>query len=123
MPHIIIETSQNLTLSQPDELLADITQSLWQSGEFGTPEQLKARIYTAPHSLVGTEVGTTDAFILVTFYLMKGRDDLTKQALVERIIKAITIHIQEHEKIDTQGKLQICVNPIELSDTYQKVAI
>lgn len=122
MPHIIIETSQNLTLSQPDEMLADITQRLWESGEFGTPEQLKARLYSAPHSLIGTQQGD-ETFIVVTFYLMKGRDDMIKQALVERIVKAITTHIQEHEKIDTKGKLQICVNPIELDDNYTKVAI
>lgn len=123
MPHIIIETSQNLKLSQPAEMLGDITQSLWESGEFGEPEQLKARLYPAGYSQVGTQAGTADSFIAVTFYLMKGRDDMIKQALVERIVKAISTHITQHEKIDTQGKLQICVNPIELDDNYKKVTI
>lgn len=122
MPHIIIETSQNLKLSQPAEILGDITQKLWESGEFGEPEQLKARLYPAPYSLIGTQQGD-DAFIAVTFYLMKGRDDMIKQALVERIVKAISTHITQHEKIDTQGKLQICVNSIELDDNYKKVTI
>lgn len=122
MPHVIIETSQNLKLTQPDELLADITQRLWDSEEFGKPEDIKARLYPAPHSLIGTTQGD-DAFIVVTFYLMKGRDDMVKQALVGRIVEAITTHLTQHERIDTQGKLQICVNPIDLDDNYKKVMI
>lgn len=126
MPHVIIETSQNLNLTMPNELLADITQKLWESGEFGKPEDIKARLYPAPFSLIGTQQSNqqnSDTFIIVTFYLMKGRDDMVKQALVARIAKALTTHIQDHEKIDTQGKLQICVNPIELNDNYKKITI
>lgn len=123
MPNIIIETSHPDLISKPANLLARINDRLWQSGEFGKPEDIKTRLYTPANALIGLATGTSHEFIYVHFYLMQGRDDMIKQALVKRIADAITEHINEFEKREADGSLQICVNPMELNDNYMKKSI
>lgn len=122
MPHIIIETSQNIVLNQPTALLKAVNQNLWQTGQFGKPDDIKSRIYTANHSLIGVEAND-DKFIAVHFYLMKGRDEPTKAVLVKAIFDAIKEHISDIEKIPTHQSLQITINAMELGDSYLKQVI
>lgn len=123
MPNIIIETSRPDLITQPERLLERINSSLFITFQFAKPEDIKSRILQPQHVLVGLPTDPNHAFIYVHFYLMKGRDNATKKMLVDTIIQAISNHLKEQENFNTQGKLQICVNPIELSDNYQKVAI
>lgn len=122
MPHIIIETSQNIVFTQPDELLKAVNQNLWQTGQFGKENDIKSRIYHANHSLVGL-VPSDEKFISVHFYLMKGRDDSIKALLVKAIYDAIHTHISQIEKIPPHQSLQITINAMELGDSYLKQLI
>lgn len=122
MPHIIIETSQNITLKQPEELLKAVNHNLWQTGQFGKETDIKSRLYTANHSLIGMTT-SDDSFIAVSFYLMKGRDDAIKSVLTTAILNAIEHHITHIEKIPTHQSLQITINAVELSDSYVKKVI
>lgn len=122
MPHIIIETSQNVVLNQPDELLNAINTKLWQTGKFSKKNDIKSRIYHANHSLVGL-LPSDEKFISVHFYLMKGRDDATKALLVKVIYEAIDNHISQIEKTPTHQSLQITINAMELGESYLKQII
>lgn len=119
MPNIIIEVSDKTIVSQPERLLARINTALWQSGSFKQPSDIKSRLYFPKYLLIG-EDDTSDKFIMVHFYLMPGRDDNTIGALSRRIAEAITMYLQEYERHITEDKLQICVNPITLSNHYVK---
>ena len=119
MPNIIIEVSDKTIVSQPERLLARINTALWQSGSFKQPSDIKSRLYFPRHVVIG-EGETLDKFIMVHFYLMPGRDDDTIGALSRRIAEAITLYLQECERHVGEGKLQICVNPITLSNNYVK---
>ncbi len=131
MPNIIIETSRPDLITKPESLLSRINSSLWSTGQFGKPEDIKARIFHPQHSLVGLSSENTmeksHEFVYVHFYLMPGRSDAIKKTLVDAIATAIASHISEHENLyqagNMQGKLQICVNPIELSENYKKMVI
>lgn len=119
MPNIIIEVSDETLVRQPKNLLARINTALWQSGSFKKPSDIKSRLYFPKHVVIG-EGETSGKFIVVHFYLMPGRDDDTIGALSRRISEAITMYLQECERHIGDGKLQICVNPTNLSANYIK---
>lgn len=123
MPNLIIETSRPDLIKQPEQLLQRLNSSLFITFQFGKPEDIKSRIIHSQHVLVGLPTDPNHEFIYVHFYLMKGRDNATQKMLVDTISQAIANHVKDHENLDTQGKLQICVNPIELSEHYQKVTV
>ncbi|ELA08510.1 5-carboxymethyl-2-hydroxymuconate delta-isomerase [Moraxella macacae 0408225] len=122
MPHIVIETSQDIQLKQPNVLLQAINESLWQTGEFENATAIKSHIRQASHSLVGITTGE-DSFISVQFYLMSGRNDTTKADLISRIFDSIVHHVKHIERLDTAQKLQITINTTELSHQYVKQSI
>lgn len=119
MPNIIIEVSDETLVHQPKDLLARINTALWQSGNFKHPSDIKSRLYFPKHVVIG-EGDTADKFFVVHFYLMPGRDDDTIGALSRRIAEAIKKYLQECERHVADSKLQICVNPITLSNNYVK---
>ncbi len=53
MPNVIIEVSHDHLISQPDNLLARVNDTLWQSGSFKLQSDIKSRIYYPNHVLVG----------------------------------------------------------------------
>ena len=120
MPHLIIETSENLVLKQPTTLLQAINDNLWQSAQFDKPNAIKSRIYTAEQSLIGLQK-SNESFVVVHFYLMAGRDDTTKSALIERIFQSIRHHVKTVENI--AQPVQIFINATELSQNYFKQTI
>lgn len=120
MPNIIIETSREDLITKPDNLLARVNDTLWQSGQFGKPTDIKARIYTPNNCLIGLASGTNEVFIMVHFYLMPGRDDATIRKLSTAIATAIQEHFGEFEAVSSEDQLQICVNPTVLSQHYVK---
>ncbi|WP_019518772.1 5-carboxymethyl-2-hydroxymuconate Delta-isomerase [Faucicola boevrei] len=122
MPHIIIETSQNIQLRQADTLLKKINENLWQTGEFDKSIAIKSRIYKSAHSLIGIQP-SEDSFIAVQFCLMSGRDEATKAKLVQQIFDSIVHHVKHVEQINTAEKLQVTINTTELSPQYFKQSI
>lgn len=123
MPNVIIETSREDLITKPDQLLARINDSLWQSGQFAKPTDIKSRLYSPANFLIGLASGGGDDFIFVNFYLMPGRDAQTLQQLTQAIAAAITTHIETFEDKQNNRNLHIGVNPIELSPHYHKQAI
>lgn len=122
MPNLIIETSHASLISQPDELLHRINQSLWQSGCFTLIEDIKTRFFLPNSVLIGTEKLSDERFVFVHFYLMSGRDKATIDDLTQRISDSIQQYFVDVEKIsDFSGRLQICVNPMILGESYRKV--
>ena len=89
MPNVIIEVSHDHLISQPDNLLARVNDTLWQSGNFKLQSDIKSRIYYPNHALVGLTDSGDEAFVMAHFYLMPGRDDATIQSLAQRIADAI----------------------------------
>lgn len=101
MPNIIIETSRPDLITKPESLLSRINSSLWSTGQFGKPEDIKARIFHPQHSLVGLSSENTmeksHEFVYVHFYLMPGRSDAIKKTLVDAIATAIAIVIKSNK--------------------------
>ena len=120
MPNVIIEVSHDHLISQPDNLLARVNDTLWQSGNFKLQSDIKSRIYYPNHALVGLTDSGDEAFVMAHFYLMPGRDDATIQSLAQRIADAIKAHLQEFKSEVPAGNLQICVNSTTLSANYVK---
>lgn len=54
MPHLIIETSQNLSIPDPERLMQQIHQALFATGQVKALNDLKSRLYQSKHSLVAT---------------------------------------------------------------------
>lgn len=126
MPNLIIETSEPNLINEPDTLLAQLNETLWQSGQFQQPSDIKSRYYTPNHCLVGLATTHDNSinsdFIFVQFYLMAGRDSATIQALCHRVVTVISDYLTASGHI-ANGQLQICVNPVVLSADYCKVLI
>lgn len=122
MPNLVIETSHSSLVQQPDILLANINQSLWQSGCFKLAEDIKSRIHVPNAVAIGTDSPNDHKFIMVHFYLIAGRDKATIDDLTQRIATAIQQYFINVEKIDNfENTLQICINPMVLSECYRKV--
>lgn len=120
MPNVIIEVSHDNLIRQPDKLLTRINEGLWQSGNFKLQSDIKSRIYYPNNLLIGLTTSQDEAFIVVHFYLMPGRDNDTIKSLTQGIADAIKAHLQQFEQPLTANKLQICVNPINLNQNYVK---
>lgn len=124
MPQIIIETSPNVTLKEPNRLLASINSAVFATGHFTPQVSIKSRLYQAPFACIGLDIASHNAFISITMYLMPGRDDTIKQQLGQTIISTIKEHINKFEsRVHTHDKLQISVNIIDLAPSYQKIII
>ena len=123
MPQIIIETSPNVQLAAPKQLLATLNQALFATGHFTPATALKARLYTPAQALVGIEPDDDAGFISVTMYLMPGRDDNVKNLLTQTILQSIEQHVREQETIATQRQLQITANLLDLAPSYQKILL
>ncbi|OBX80662.1 hypothetical protein A9308_03830 [Moraxella atlantae] len=120
MPHLIIETSQNLSIPDPERLMQQIHQALFATGQVKALNDLKSRLYQSKHSLVGDGC-TAEHFIMVQLYLMAGRDAATIAHLCQVVADTIAQFFATHlPNNDPQKPLQICVNPVELGAQYTK---
>lgn len=123
MPNIIIETSRTDIIPHPDRLLKNLNANLWQTAQFSKAEDIKSRIFYPNHVAIGLSADHSNDYIFVHFYLMPGRNPETQAMLVQCITDTISQHLKEHTSKPLTGKLQICVNPIELSEAYHKQII
>lgn len=121
MPHLIIETSQDLHIPEPERLMAHIHQALFATGQIKAMNDLKSRYYASGHSLVG-DGSTPEHFIMVQLYLLAGRDAATLARLCQTVADTIAQFFDTHlPKAQAQQPLQICVNPVELGAQYTKM--
>ncbi len=122
MPHLTIQATANVRIDRPESLMKTLNQALWNSGHFGKPTDIKARILPIDAFLVGIEDDEQEyGFIYAHLKLMNGRDITARNQLAEILVKMI----EETIGADQSGRaaLQICAEVEEISTIYHKTFI
>lgn len=119
MPHLTIQVTPNVMIAHEESFLKALNQALWDSGHFGKPADIKARIVPIETFLVGvTDVEQRNGFVYAHLKIMSGRDDVIRHQLAELLIAAI------EERLNTQqsgrADIQLCVEVEEISAIYLK---
>lgn len=119
MPHLTIQATPNVIIPHEESLLKALNQALWDSGHFGKPTDIKARILPLDTFLVGVEDDEQEhGFIYANFKLMAGRDSEVRDKLAQLLVAAI----EQKLSLEQSGRasLQICVEVEEISAIYHK---
>ena len=119
MPHLTIQMTPNVSIAHEESLLKALNKALWDSGHFGTPTDIKARIVPIETFLVGVEDDEQAyGFIYAHLKLMTGRDMVIRNQLAGLLVTAIEQEIGA--KQSGRAALQICVEVEEISVVYHK---
>ncbi|AOA57161.1 tautomerase family protein [Acinetobacter larvae] len=110
MPHLMISHSGNVRVEQPEALLLQANQALYQTGLFKTSQEIKSRIKTDAQAVIGLNE-QDQAYIHAQFYILKGRDLAQQQQLAACLDQVLTA-AQYHA--DSSVELQICTEIIEI---------
>ena len=119
MPHLTIQMTPNVSIAHEESLLKALNKALWNSGHFGTPTDIKARIVPIETFLVGVEDDEQAyGFIYAHLKLMTGRDMVIRNQLAGLLVTAI----EQAIGVEQSGRaaLQICVEVEEISAVYHK---
>ncbi len=119
MPHLTIQATPNVIIPHEESLLKALNQALWDSGHFGKPTDIKARILPIETFLVGVEDDEQEhGFIYAHFKLMAGRDSEVRDKLAQLLVTTI----EQKLALEQSGRasLQICVEVEEISAIYHK---
>ena len=119
MPHLTIQVTPNVTITHEESFLKALNQVLWDSGHFGKPTDIKARIVPIETFLVGvTDDEQRNGFVYAHLKIMSGRDEVIRHQLAELLTAAIEerLHAQQSGRAD----IQICVEVEEISAIYHK---
>lgn len=119
MPHLTIQASPNVSIPHEESLLKSLNKILWDSGHFGKPTDIKARIVPIETFLVGVEDDEqTHGFIYAHLKLMSGRDSHVREQLAKLLVTTIEDTLSEAQS--GRAAVQICVEVEEISAIYQK---
>ncbi|KRG33584.1 5-carboxymethyl-2-hydroxymuconate Delta-isomerase [Psychrobacter cibarius] len=119
MPHLTIQMTPNVSIAHEESLLKALNKALWDSGHFGTPTDIKARIVPIETFLVGVEDDEQAyGFIYAHLKLMTGRDLVIRNQLAGLLVTAIEQEIGAEQS--GRAALQICVEVEEISAVYHK---
>ena len=119
MPHLTIQMTPNVSIAHEESLLKALNKALWNSGHFGTPTDIKARIVPIETFLVGVEDDEQAyGFIYAHLKLMTGRDIVIRNQLAGLLVTAIEQEIGAEQS--GRAALQICVEVEEISAVYHK---
>lgn len=119
MPHLTLQATPNVTIPHEESLLKSLNQALWNSGHFGKPTDIKARIVPLETFLVGVEDDEqVNGFVYANFKLMAGRDMTIRNELSEILMTTLEAELATAQSDRTS--LQICVEVVELSAVYKK---
>lgn len=119
MPHLTIQMTPNVSIAHEESLLKALNKALWDSGHFGTPTDIKARIVPIETFLVGVEDDEQAyGFIYAHLKLMTGRDIVIRNQLARLLVTAIEQEIGAEQS--GRAALQICVEVEEISAVYHK---
>ena len=119
MPHLTIQVTPNVMIAHEESFLKALNQALWDSGHFGKPTDIKARIVPIETFLVGIEDDEQrNGFIYAHLKIMSGRDEVIRHQLAELLTAAIEerLNVQQSGRVD----IQICVEVEEISAIYHK---
>lgn len=119
MPHLTIQMTPNVSIAHEESLLKALNKALWDSGHFGTPTDIKARIVPIETFLVGVEDDEQAyGFIYAHLKLMTGRDMVIRNQLAGLLVTTIEQEIGAEQS--GRAALQICVEVEEISTVYHK---
>ncbi|WP_250163526.1 5-carboxymethyl-2-hydroxymuconate Delta-isomerase [Psychrobacter sp. WY6] len=119
MPHLTIQMTPNVSIAHEESLLKALNKALWDSGHFGTPTDIKARIVPIETFLVGVEDDEQAyGFIYAHLKLMTGRDMVIRNQLAGLLVTMIEQEIGAEQS--GRAALQICVEVEEISAVYHK---
>ena len=119
MPHLTIQVTPNVIIPHEESLLKALNQALWDSGHFGKPTDIKARILPLDTFLVGVEDDEQEqGFIYAHLKLMAGREDKIRDELAQLLVTTIEQKIGDAQS--GRASVQICVEVEEISPIYHK---
>ena len=120
MPHLTLQTTPNVKIEDEASLLKSLNQSLWDSGHFGKPTDIKARVIPIEKFLVGVADGgeCANGFIYAHLKIMSGRNLAIRNQLAELLVATIEREIGAAQSDPTL--FQICVEVEEISEVYHK---
>ena len=119
MPHLTLQVTPNVSVPHEESLLKSLNQALWDTGHFGKPTDIKARIVPIETFLVGVEDDEqANGMVYANLKIMAGRDIATRNQLAELLMT--TIEEQLSAEQSGRAALQVCVEVEELSAVYHK---
>ena len=119
MPHLTIQVTPNVSIPHAESLLKSLNKALWDSGHFGKPTDIKARIIPIEAFLVGIEDDEQAyGFVYAHLKIMAGRDSVIRHQLSELLVATIEDKLSAAQS--GRSALQICVEVEEISTVYQK---
>lgn len=119
MPHLTIQATPNVTISHKESLLKALNQALWDSGHFGKPTDIKARILPIETFLIGVNDDKQEnGFIYVHLKLMSGRDMVARNQLCELLITTTEAILKDEQS--GRVTIQVCAEVEEISAVYHK---
>ncbi|MGP5230011.1 5-carboxymethyl-2-hydroxymuconate Delta-isomerase [Psychrobacter celer] len=119
MPHLTIQVSPNVMIAHEESFLKVLNQALWDSGHFGKPADIKARIVPIETFLVGVEDDEQrNGFVYAHLKIMSGRNEVIRHQLAELLTDAIEETLSEQQS--GRADIQICVEVEEMSVIYHK---
>ncbi|WP_296243057.1 MULTISPECIES: 5-carboxymethyl-2-hydroxymuconate Delta-isomerase [unclassified Psychrobacter] len=119
MPHLTIQVTPNVMIAHEESFLKVLNQALWDSGHFGKPADIKARIVPIETFLVGvTDDEQRNGFVYAHLKIMIGRDEVIRHQLAELLTATIEERLSEQQS--GRADVQICVEVEEISAIYHK---
>ena len=119
MTHLTVQASPNVSINHEESLLKTLNQALWNTGHFGKPSDIKARMLPVKTFLVGVEDDEQQqGFIYAHLKLMAGRDEKIRNQLAELLVTTL----EQKLALEQSGRasVQICVEVEEISTVYHK---
>lgn len=122
MPHLTVQATPNVNIRQPESLLKALNSTLWASGQFKQPEDIKARILDVETFLVGMDDDQQErGFVSVELRLMPGRSEDTKNALAASLLACLQNELTT--AMSSRVKVQCCVEVLDLNTVYHKAML
>ncbi|MGO1744595.1 MAG: 5-carboxymethyl-2-hydroxymuconate Delta-isomerase, partial [Psychrobacter sp.] len=114
-----IQVTPNVMIAHEESFIKALNKALWDSGHFGKPTDIKARIVPIETFLVGVEDDEqANGFVYAHLKIMSGRDLLIRNQLAELLVTTIEETIKSEQSVRVE--LQICVEVEEISMVYHK---
>lgn len=122
MPHVIVQASPNVTIKNPESLLKKLNTTLWDTGHFGSPQAIKARMLDVETFLVGIEDDQqAQGFVYVQLRLMPGRSQEIRDDLADTLLACLQAQLGADQS--SRVTVQYCVEVVELTAAYRKARV
>ena len=119
MPHLTIQATPNVSISNEESFLKSLNKVLWDSGHFRKKTDIKARILPMKTFLVGVEDDEQEnGFIYANLKIMTGRHLDIRNQLAELLVATIEDKLIEEQS--GRVALQICVEVENGNGVYHK---